>query len=327
MNSYFKFDEKEIKKWSLIGSRATFGLASFEIAKNLDNFYIVTADVSTSAGLDRYRKNFPDKYVDVGIAEQNMMGVAAGLASEGNTVITTTFAPFQTMRCCEQIKVNLGYMKQKVIMVGLASGLVLGTLGYTHCCIEDLSIMRSIPNITVLSPSDPAEAVKCLEASIHHNTSVYIRLTGSSNSPIVNSKDYIFEIGKSIELVKGEDITIFATGTMVYEALQAANILNEHKIYPNVVNIHTIKQLDTNDIIKYINKSKIIVTMEEHNIIGGLGSAIAEINSKTTNSAQQLFIGMPDVYDNGGEYKDIKEKYGLSANLVAKQIFNSIEKS
>ena len=323
INSYFKYDEKDIKKWSLIGSRATFGLAAFEIAKNVNNFFIVTADVSTSAGLDRYRKNFPDKYIDVGIAEQNMIGVAAGLSSEGNTVITTTFAPFQTMRCCEQIKVNLGYMKQKVIMVGLASGLVLGTLGYTHCCIEDLSIMRSIPNISVLSPSDPTEVVKCLEASINHNSSVYIRLTGSNNSPTVNPKNYDFKIGNSIELVKGEDITIFATGTMVYEALEAAKILNVKNIFPKVINIHTIKPLDRNDIVKHINKSKMIVTMEEHNIIGGLGSAIAEINSSIINSPKQIFIGLPDIYDNGGEYNDIKEKYGLRANLVAKQIINS----
>ena len=146
-------DEKKIKLWSQLGQRAAFGLACLEMQKNHTDLMILTSDVSTSAGLDRFRKQVPEKFVEIGISEQNLMGVASGLSSEGFKVITTTFSPFQTLRCCEQIKVNLGYMKNKVCMVGLASGVVLGTLGYTHCCIEDISIMRSIPNITVLSPS------------------------------------------------------------------------------------------------------------------------------------------------------------------------------
>jgi len=148
-------NEKSIKIWSTIGSRATLGIAALDLAKEIDNLMILTCDVSTSAGLDRFRKTYPEKYLDLGIAEQNMIGVAAGLASENFNVITTTFAPFQTMRCCEQIKVNLGYMKQKICMVGIASGLALGTLGYTHCCIEDVGILRSIPGIRCLSPLNP----------------------------------------------------------------------------------------------------------------------------------------------------------------------------
>ena len=150
------------------------------------------------AGLDRYRKSYPNKYLDLGIAEQNMIGVAAGLASENYNVITTTFAPFQTMRCCEQIKVNLGYMKQKVTMIGIASGLVLGTLGYTHCCIEDIGVLRSIPNLTIVSPADSLEVVKALEELINYDHPAYLRITGSSNNPIVYKKDYDFSIGKSI---------------------------------------------------------------------------------------------------------------------------------
>ena len=167
---------KKIDMWSKIGSRATLGIAILEIEKNLKNLCVVTCDVSTSAGLDRFRKQKPDKYLDLGISEQNLIGVASGLSSEGFDVITTTFAPFQTLRCCEQIKVNLGYMKSKVIMVGLASGLVLGTLGYTHCSIEEIGVLRSIPNITIISPADSLEVVKALTASINHNQSVYIRL-------------------------------------------------------------------------------------------------------------------------------------------------------
>ena len=169
-----QINERNIKVWSTIGSRATFGIAALELAKEIDNMMVLTCDVSTSAGLDRYRKTFPKKYLDLGIAEQNMIGVAAGLASEGYNVVTTTFAPFQTIRCCEQIKVNLGYMKQKICMVGIASGLALGTLGYTHCCIEDVGILRSIPGITIISPADSFETVKALEASLKQTNSVEI---------------------------------------------------------------------------------------------------------------------------------------------------------
>ena len=202
-------NEKNIKIWSTIGSRATLGIAALDLAKKIDNLMVLTCDVSTSAGLDRFRKTYPEKYLDLGIAEQNMIGVAAGLASENFNVITTTFAPFQTMRCCEQIKVNLGYMKQKICMVGIASGLALGTLGYTHCCIEDVGILRSIPGITIISPADSLETVKALQAAVKSENPSYLRLTGSSNNPIVYNKDYEFKIGKSITLKEGKDITIF----------------------------------------------------------------------------------------------------------------------
>ena len=167
-------DQKKIKIWSTIGSRATFGMALLEISKKIENLIVLSSDVSTSAGLDRFRKMHPEKYVELGISEQNMIGVATGLSAENFNVVTTTFAPFQTIRCCEQIKINLGYMEHKVTLVGLASGLALGNLGYTHCCIEDIGILRTIPNITILSPADSLETVKCLESSLKTNQSVYI---------------------------------------------------------------------------------------------------------------------------------------------------------
>jgi len=189
-------NEKSIKIWSTIGSRATLGIAALDLAKEIDNLMVLTCDVSTSAGLDRFRKTYPEKYLDLGIAEQNMIGVAAGLASENFNVITTTFAPFQTMRCCEQIKVNIGYMKQKICMVGIASGLALGTFGYTHCCIEDVGILRSIPGITIISPADSLEVVKTVESLSKIETPAYVRLTGGLNNPIVYKEDYDFSLGK-----------------------------------------------------------------------------------------------------------------------------------
>lgn len=315
-------NETNIKMWSKIGSRATFGIAAVELGNIIGNLMVLTADLSTSSGLERFKKTFPDKFLDVGIAEQNMMGIAAGLASEGFKVITATIAPFQTMRCCEQIRVNLGYMGQNVCMVGVGSGIAFGMLGYTHCCIEDVAIMRSIPGITVISPADCGETVKAVLAAIHHKESVYIRLTGATNNPQVYKNDYNFEIGKAITLAEGSDITIIATGTMVYESLTAAGILSEKGISATVVNMHTIKPLDTLVIEKACKSSKLIVTVEEHSIIGGLGSAVAEYKSTVKKSPPQFFIGLPDRFGKSGEYKYQLESQGLTARQIAEKIAN-----
>ncbi len=310
--------------WSTIGPRATFGMAALELAKNQKDLMVLTCDVSTSAGLDRFRKTFPDKYIDLGIAEQNMIGVAAGLATENFKVITTTFAPFQTMRCCEQIKVNAGYMKKKICMVGIASGLVLGPLGFTHCCIEDVGVLRSIPGLTIVSPADTLETVKAINQAIELNSPSYIRLTGGSNNPIVNNKDYTFKIGKSIELIKGEDLVIFSSGSMVYTSLQVAKVLKSKKISCRVVNMHTIKPIDQEAIEKSLSL-KLIVSLEEHNIIGGLGSAIAEHKSKFSKSPKQLFLGIKDVYGKGGTYSYLKDIHRLTTEKIVEDIILNLQ--
>jgi len=314
-------DEKSSRLWSLIGSRATFGLTILELGKK-NNLMVLTADTSTSAGLDRFKKTFPEKFLDVGVAEQNLIGIAAGLASEGMNVFTATFGPFQTMRCCEQIKVHVGYMKHKICMVGLASGVVLGTLGYTHCCIEDISIMRSIPGITIISPADCTETVKATLAAIKHKNSVYIRLTGDMNQPVVFNKDYDFEIGKGIKLLDEGNIAIIATGTMVHKSLEAAKILQEKGIIAKVINIHTIKPLDEKLIHELSINSKLLVTVEEHSVIGGLGSAIADFKSTLNDAPPQLFIGLPNEYKKSGKYVDILDNYGLTSEKIAKTIEN-----
>jgi transketolase len=316
-------NERNIKIWSTIGSRATFGIVALDFAKEIDNLMVLTCDVSTSAGLDRYRKNYPNKYLDLGIAEQNMIGVAAGLASEGFNVVTTTFAPFQTIRCCEQIKVNIGYMKQKICMVGIASGLALGTLGFTHCCIEDVGILRTIPGITIISPADSLETVKAVDAAIKSENSIYIRLTGTSNNPIVYKKDYKFEIGKSIELNAGEDITIFCSGAVVFNCLEAAKQLEEKNISCRVVNMHTIKPIDQEAVSRACQSSKLILSVEEHNIIGGLGSAIADSKAKLENSPKQIMIGVNDSYGKGGSYKFLQEKYGLTPDKIVDNVLKN----
>jgi len=311
----------KLKMYAKMGSRASFGMAALELAKETDNLMVLTADVSTSAGLDRYRKKYPDKFLDVGIAEQNMMGIATGLSSEGYEVITTTFAPFQTMRCCEQIKVNLGYMNQKVIFVGLASGIVLGELGFTHCSLEDIGVLHSIPNITIISPADCFETMKVTKAALEHKSSVYIRLTGGSNADLVYTEDYDYEIGKAIKLKSGKDLVIIANGTMVAHSLKVCELLEQKGIDAGVINMHTIKPIDYEAIIE-ASKSKFIVSIEEHNIIGGLGSAISQVISKHKLDTKHLSIGIDDYYAKAASYEDLLVEYGLTPPQIVEKIEN-----
>jgi transketolase len=317
-----KINPSTMKMWSRIGSRAAYGMAVLELGKKYDNLIVLTGDTSTSAGLDRFKKTYPEKYLDVGIAEQNMIGIAAGLASEGQQVFTSTFSSFQTMRCCEQIRVNLGYMNQKVNMVGLASGLVLGMLGYTHCCIEDVSIMRSIPGITVVSPADCGATVKAVLAAIEHEQSVYIRLTGGAPNPAVYLDDFDFTFGKANILREGNDLAIIACGTMVNNSLKTAELLKEGKLEATVIDMHTIKPIDVS-IIEEISKShNLIVTVEEHSIIGGLGSAVSEHLSTMNQKPPLLSIGIPDKYGSAGSYESLLQKRLLLPDQIANTIAN-----
>ncbi len=312
--------ENNIKLWSSLGMRATFGLIAMELAKKNPDLMITTSDVSTSAGLDRYKNKYPEKFIDVGIAEQNLIGISAGLSSEGFKVISTTFSPFQTLRCCEQIKVNLGYMKHKVCMVGLASGLVLGNLGFTHCSIEDIGSLRSIPNISIVAPSDPLELFKVLNEAIDYKNSVYVRLTAGSNTKIINNKDYKFKIGKAVEILPGKDVSIIGCGNILGNCLQAASILKEKKIQCSVVNMHTIKPIDKEKIKELAKENKLIVTVEEHNILGGLGTSVAEVLSEEKNDCKLVRVGINDFYSSGGSYEYLKNIYGLSSEKIAETV-------
>jgi len=315
---------KSVKTWSTIGARPTYGLAVMELAKHLEDLMVVTGDVSTSAGLDRFRKTYPEKFVDVGIAEQNMIGVAAGLADNGYNVFTVTFAPFQTLRCLDQIKVDLAYSNIKVTMTGLASGLINGPLGNTHCCIEDVGALRSIPNLTILSPADGVGIVKAVFASAESSQPIFIRLTGGSNNPIVYHDDINFQIGEAIEIETGNDLTIFATGTMVFNSLQAAKILAEKGISASVWDMHTIKPLDEAAVRKAADKNQLIVTVEEHNVFGGLSSAVSEYLSSYKSSPSQLSIGINDFFPKPGEYPFMLKQCGLTPEQIAQNILSSL---
>ncbi|MDR1483612.1 MAG: hypothetical protein LBT09_02190 [Planctomycetaceae bacterium] len=318
------FTESNIKLWSRIGTRPTFGMVALELVSRNADLLVVAADVMASSGLEPLCRKYPQQYIEVGIAEQNMIGTAAGLAGEGFRVITTSFAPFQTMRCCEQIRVNLGYMRQRICMVGLASGLVLGTQGFTHCCIEDVAVLRGIPNLVIISPADCCETAKALCAAIELDNSVYIRLTGGARNPIVYTNDYEFEVGKAIKLRDGDDVTIFACGTMVHTALETAKLLETSGIYPTVINMHTIKPIDKNTIKTSCQNSRLIVTIEEHNIIGGLGSAVAEYKSTLQNTPPQLFIGIPDTFCKPGDYNHLLNHFNLTPESIAQKIKDAL---
>ena len=310
-----------------MGSRGVFGQAILSLAETKKDLMVLSADLGSSSGLSRFKNAFPDKFLNIGISEQNMIGVAAGLAREGSVVFATSFAPFIAMRSSEQIRMNMGYMDLNIKAVAIGSGIAMAFLGNSHYGIEDASIMRSIPNLTVVSPADCGEIVKTVFAAAEYEGPMYIRLTGEANNPVVYKEDYNFEIGKAITLREGSEITIIANGTMVYESLEAAKILELEGLSATVVNMHTIKPLDTSVIDKAVASSKLIVSVEEHSVIGGLGSTIAEYKTSLRNAPPQLIIGLPDKFGKVGEHRYLLEKYGLTAKQIAEKIVKQYERA
>ncbi len=314
------FTPANIRTWSMLGSCGAFGMAALDLPESDDNIVIVTADLCSFSGLERFRGRFPDRFYNVGIAEQNMIGIAAGLTKEGFNVFATTYATFASTRSCDPVRVNMGYMGLGIKLVGLTAGLSVGILGATHMSIEDIAIMRAIPNLTVISPADCTETIKATLAAAKHDGPIYLRLTGGMNNPVVYKNDYDFEIGKAITLREGNDIAIIATGSMVYQSLEAAKILEKQGLSASVIDMHTVKPLDTAVLDKAFDQSKLIVTVEEHSIIGGLGGAVAEYKSKQKNTPVQLTIGIEDTFPHAGDYAYLLEKYGLTAPKIAQKI-------
>lgn len=308
------------RQWSRLGSRGVFGQAILAVAENYPQMMVMSADLGNSSGLDRFKKTYPDQFLNIGIAEQNMIGVASGLAKEGYNVFATSFAPFISMRAAEQIRMNLGYMEMNVKAVAIGSGVSMAFLGNSHYGIEDVAVMRAIPNMTIVSPADCVEIFKVVEAAARFNGPMYIRLTGAVNNPSVYTENYDFEIGKAITLKDGFDVNIIACGTMVHESLEAAKILEAQGISVGVVNMHTIKPLDTVAINRVLRKSKVLVTIEEHSIIGGLGSAVAEYICQFKNTPPQLRLGLPDAFGKTADYRYLLEKYDLVGSKIANNI-------
>lgn len=316
----FQINPSNARQWSRLGSRGVFGQAILAVAEQHPEMMVISADLGNSSGLDRFKKTYPDQFLNIGIAEQNMIGVAAGLAKEGSNVFATSFAPFITMRAAEQVRMNLGYMQLNVKAVAIGSGVSMAFLGNSHYGIEDAAVIRAIPNITIVSPADCAEIFKTVEAAAKFEGPMYIRLTGAVDNPPVYIDDYQFEIGKAVVLREPADITFIAIGSMVHESLEAAKLLEQSGIKAGVVNMHTLKPLDLEVLDMVLQNSKLIITVEEHSVIGGLGSAVAEYKAAKRNAPPQLILGLPDDFDVAGEYRFLLEHHGL----VAENIFNRV---
>lgn len=310
-------NSSKIKLWSKLGSRATYGQALMSVAEDHTDVLAMSADLGSSSGLKPFLRKFPDRFINVGIAEQNLVGVAAGLAKEGFIPYITSFAPFLSMRASEQIRMELGYMQFNVKVVALGSGLSMGFLGNSHYGLEDIAVMRAIPNLTVVSPADCTEIVKVVEAAAKYEGPMYIRLTGGVNNPIVYEKDYEYKIGKAIRLREGGDIAIVCSGTMVYQSLKAAEILAESNIQAEVVNMHTIKPLDHEKLQDIVTSGKPILSVEEHTVIGGLGSAIAEFLTSVTRHVPHKILGLEDKFGKTAKYDHLLKLHGLDESGIA----------
>lgn len=320
----FEITRISARTCSMLGQRGSiFGQAVLDAAKEDDKFMLLTADLATLSGMERYCKTYPEHFVNVGIAEQNMIGIAAGMAAEGYHPVVTTYATFVTMRGCEQIRHYLGYMNQKVVVVGSGAGLSQGFAGNTHYTIEDISMMRAIPNLQILSPADAASAIKIFEQSMKSAHPVYMRLTGNLNCPMVYKEDTQFEIGKSNRLTEGKDVAIFACGTMVATALKVAKTLSEKGIETSVVDMYSIKPLDVETILAAKN-ARLIVSVEEHSKMGGLGAAIAEVTSGESGFPRLLRLGIADVFDLAGDYEGLLEQNRLTAPQIAEDVIKAL---
>ncbi|WP_312209215.1 transketolase family protein [Pseudescherichia sp.] len=316
-----EFKPASIRSWSMLGSRGTFGMALLELARQHEHIVALSGDLCKSSGLDRFSTTLPERFFNAGIAEQNMVGVAAGLAASGFVPFVTSFPNFLTLRAAEQVRLNLGYMQENVKLVGLASGLATGMFGATHHGIEELAMLRSVSNITIFSPADCTATVKMTQAAFEHQGPVYLRLTGGMRSPIVYKEDFELIPGKAITLREGRDIAIVATGSMVHVALTCAGQLSDHGVDAAVIDMHTIKPLDEAMLAAQLDK-KLLVTVEEHGIIGGLGSAVAEYLAALENRPRQLCIGIPQGYPHAGDYAWMLEQSGLTAAQLTSRILN-----
>lgn len=318
-------NQKSLRLLSIAGARGACAKALEEIFEKDDTSILVTADVLHFSNLEKLQERFPDRVLNVGIAEQNMIGIAAGLAKDKWNVFVTTYANFVTMRSFEQVRLNLGYMQFPVKVIGSSAGLGMGVLGNTHYGIEDMSLMRAIPGMTVLSPADGLETVKAVLAASEYDHPLYLRLTGEMNQGIVYREDYDFRIGVPVEVHKGSDVVLFATGTMVSQALKAADILKEQHIGASVVNVHTIKPLEKEVIFPFLEGKRLYAAIEEHTVIGGLGSAIMELFEGDC-VCPGIRIGIPDTFLKVGSYNYLLEQCGLLSEQIAERVLTELQK-
>ena len=298
-----------------IATRESYGNALVEFAPDYD-FVVLDADLAAATKTGIFKKKYPERFFNCGIAEGNMISVAAGIATTGKTVFASSFAMFAAGRAFEQIRNSIGYPHLNVKICATHAGISVGEDGATHQCLEDIALMRTIPGMVVVSPADDVEAKAAIKAALEYNGPMYIRL-GRLAVPVYNDPStYKFELGKGICLKDGSDVTIIATGLMVDMAQNAAKALEEKGINARVINIHTIKPLDKEIIIKAARETGAIVVAEEHNILGGLGSAVTEVVCEEC-PVPVLRVGTNDVFGRSGKVPPLLEMYGLTAENIA----------
>ncbi|MBQ5316171.1 MAG: transketolase family protein [Oscillospiraceae bacterium] len=298
-------------------TRESYGEALAELSSEFTDLIVLDADLAAATKTGIFKKACPERFIDCGIAEANMMGVAAGIASTGKKVFASSFAMFAAGRAFEIVRNSIGYPHLNVKIGATHAGISVGEDGATHQCNEDIALMRSIPGMTIINPADDVEAKAAVRAALEFEGPVYMRF-GRLAVPVFNDKDtYKFELGKGVTLREGSDIAIIATGLMVNEALNAADTLKAEGINARVINIHTIKPIDRDIIIKAAKETGMIVTAEEHSIIGGLGSAVADVVTEEYPVPVHK-IGVNDVFGHSGPAVDLLKEFGLSAdNIVA----------
>ncbi len=307
----------EVKK--KIATRESYGNALVEVGKENPNVYVLDADLAAATKTGVFKKAFPERHIDCGIAECNMTGIAAGLATTGKIPFISSFAMFAAGRNFEQVRNSIGYPELNVKIGATHAGISVGEDGASHQCNEDIALMRTIPGMVVICPSDDVEAKAAVKAAVEHQGPVYLRF-GRLAVPVINdTPDYKFEIGKGVTLKEGKDLTIIATGLPVAECLTVADMLAADGIDAEVINIHTIKPLDAELVIASAKKTGKVVTVEEHSIIGGLGGAVAECLSENAPT-KMLRIGMNDKFGESGTAVALLHKYGFDAEGIYNKI-------
>lgn len=296
-------------------TRESYGEALVELADQYPDMVVLDADLAAATKTGLFKKAYPDRFFDCGIAEANMMGIAAGIASTGRKVFASTFAMFAAGRAFEIVRNSIGYPHLNVKIGATHAGISVGEDGATHQCCEDIALMRTIPGMTVINPSDDVEAKPAVRAALDHDGPVYLRF-GRLACPVINNNaNYHFELGKGITLQDGSDLTIVATGLMVNEALQAAQMLKADGISARVINIHTIKPLDTELIVKAAKETGLLITAEEHSIIGGLGAAVSETVCESY-PVRVVKIGVNDEFGYSGPAAELLKAFGLCAQNI-----------
>jgi len=306
----------EVKK---IATRESYGNALAELGAEYENLVVLDADLAAATKTGIFKKAFPDRHIDCGIAECNMMGIAAGLATTGKIPFASSFAMFAAGRAFEQVRNSIGYPKLNVKIGATHAGISVGEDGATHQCNEDIALMRTIPGMVVINPADDIEAKAAVRAAIEHEGPVYLRF-GRLAVPVINdTPDYKFELGKGVVLREGKDVTIIATGLPVSECLAAADKLAADGIDAKVINIHTIKPLDEDLVVKAAKETGKVVTVEEHSVIGGLGSAVCDVLSEKCPT-QVMKIGINDTFGESGPAVELVKKYGLDADSIYEKV-------